>query len=84
LSEFVLLKQSKRFYVDPQKSHFREYSRAKLSYLLYLLKKSAVQEKDLKLYVATFDATVDKMHSIWIPENEEGEGTYYSHISFEQ
>lgn len=84
LSEFILLKQSKRFYIDPQKSHFREYSRAQLSYLLYRLKKSTVQEKDMKLYVATFDATVDKMHSIWIPENEEGEGTYYSHISFEQ
>ncbi len=83
MSEFVILKQSKKFHCDPRKSNFREYSRAKLSYLLYLLKKSNVPEKDLKLYVATFDATVDKMHSIWIPENEDGEGTYYSHISFE-
>ncbi len=82
LSEFVMLKQSKKFFTDPQKSNFREYSRVKLSYLLYFLKKSDVLEKGIRLYVATFDATVDKIHSIWIPESEDGEGTYYSHISF--
>jgi len=84
LNEFVMLKQSKRFFADPQKANFREYSRVKLSYLLYILKKSDLSDKGLKLYVATFDATTDKMHSIWIPENEHGEGTYYSYISFEK
>jgi len=84
LNEFVMLKQSKRFFADPQKANFREYSRVKLSYLLYLLKKSDLSDKGLRLYVATFDATTDKMHSIWIPENENGEGTYYSYISFEK
>ncbi len=83
LNEFVMLKQSKKFIVDPQKAHFREYSRVKLSYLLYFLKKSNVLAKGLRLHVATFDATVDKLHSIWIPENEDGEGTHYSHISFD-
>lgn len=84
LNEFVMLKQSKRFFTDPKKANFREYSRVKLSYLLYLLKKSDVSDKGLRLHVATFDATTDKMHSIWIPENEHGEGTYYSYISFEK
>ncbi len=83
LNEFVLLKQSKRFLLDPQKAHFHEYSRVKLSYLLYYLKNSGLFEKGVRLHVATFDATTDKMTSIWIPENEEGEGTHYSHISFE-
>jgi len=83
LNEFVMLKQSRKFLVDPQKIHFHEYSRVKLSYLLYFLKNSGLFEKGVRLHIATFDATTDKTTSIWIPENEEGEGTHYSHISFE-
>ena len=52
--------------------------------MLYLLKKSNLLEKGIRLHVATFDATVDKIHSIWILENEDGEGTHYSQISFEK
>jgi hypothetical protein len=84
LNEYVMLKQSKKFFIDPQKSNFHEYSRVKLSYMLYLLKKSNLLEKGIRLHVATFDATVDKIHSIWILENEDGEGTHYSQISFEK
>ena len=51
--------------------------------MLYLLRKSNLLERGIKLYVATFDATIDKMNSIWILENENGEGTHYSHISFD-
>lgn len=84
LSEFVLLQQSKQFLIDPQKSKFRGYSRVTLSYLMYFLKKSEFFEKNIRLHVATFDATVDKMNTLWILENDEGEGTHYSHISFEK
>lgn len=84
LNEFVLLRQSKKFLIDPQKSNFREYPRVILSYLMYFLKRSEFFEKNIRLYVATFDATVDKMNALWIPENDEGEGTHYSHISFEK
>ena len=82
LSEFVLLQQSKQFLIDPQKSKFRGYSRVTMSYLMYFLKKSEFFEKNIRLHVATFDATVDKMNTLWILENDEGEGTHYSHISF--
>ncbi len=82
LSEFVLLQQSKQFLIDPQKSKFRGYSRVTLSYLMYFLKKSKFFEKNIKLHVATVDATVDKINPLWILENDEGEGTHYSHISF--
>lgn len=84
LSEFVLLQQSKQFLIDPQKSKFRGYSRVTLSYLMYFLKRSEFFEKNIRLHVATFDATVDKMNTLWILENDEGEGTHYSHISFEK
>lgn len=84
LSEFVLLQQSKQFLIDPQKSKFRGYSRVTLSYLMYFLKRSEFFEKNIRLHVATFDATVDKINTLWILGNDEGEGTHYSHISFEK
>lgn len=84
LHQFVVLKQTKQFFIDPQRKNFREFSRVMLSYMLYLLKKAHFSERGMKLYIATFDATVDKRNAIWIPENENGEGTYYSHISFEK
>ena len=84
LSEFVFSKQSKQFFIDPKRSNFQEYPRVRLSYLFYLLKKSNLFQRGLRLHVATFDATVNKLHSFWIPENENGDGTYYSYISFEK
>ena len=84
LSEFVFSKQSKQFFIDPKRSNFQEYPRVRLSYLFYLLKKSGLYQRGLRLHVATFDATVNKIHSFWIPENENGDGTYYSYISFEK
>jgi hypothetical protein len=84
LREFVIMQQSQKFLIDPQKSNYQEYSRVKLCYVLHCIKKANITNKDMHLHVATFDATADKLHSMWIPENEEGEGTHYSHISFEK
>jgi hypothetical protein len=84
LKEFILLQQPKRFFADPQKIHYRDFSRVKFSYLLYQIKQSGTMERGLRFHVATFDATTDKLHSLWIPENENGDGTHYSMISFEK
>jgi hypothetical protein len=84
LEEFVILKQSKKFSIDPKRENYREYPRITLSYLLYRLRKSHANQQGMRLHVATFDATVDKLRSIWVPENEDGDGTYYSYISFEK
>jgi hypothetical protein len=84
LKEFVISQQSKTFFVDPQKSHFKEYSRVKLAFILYQIKQAGTAEHGLHFHVATFDATTDKLQSLWIPENEYGEGTHYSHISFDK
>lgn len=83
LNEFVFIKQPQKFFNDPKKENYRDYPRIKLSYLLYILRKSNNAVKGLKFYVATFDATGDKKNSIWIPDNDEGDGTYYSYISIE-
>ena len=82
LSEFVLLQQSKQFLIDPQKSKFRGYSRVTLSYLMYFLKRSEFFEKNIRLHVATFEATDAKINTLRILENDEREATHYSHISF--
>ncbi len=52
---------------------------------LYRLKKSevhAIENHIVKLSVATFDATTEKKRSLWVPDNEQGDGTYYSYLSF--
>jgi hypothetical protein len=83
LKEYVFLKQPKQFIIDPSSGHFREYSRIKLSYMLYRLKNADIGARGMRFQVATFDATMDKLRSFWIPDNEEGEGTHYEYISFE-
>ena len=83
LKEYVFSRQSKQFMIDPSKGHFKEYPRMTLSYMLYQLKHANATERGLRLHVATFDATVDKSRSFWVPDNEEGEGTHYEYISFE-
>jgi len=84
LKEYVFLKQPKQFMIDPSKSHFKEYSRIKLSYMFYRLKNADVGARGMRFHVATFDATVDKLHSFWIPDNDEGDGTHYEYVSFEK
>lgn len=86
LPELAFLTQPESFRVDPAKERFREYSRIQFSYDLYRLKKSetlTIENHTLKLSVATFDATTDKKRSLWVPDNEQGDGTYYSYIAFE-
>lgn len=84
LDEYVILKQPPQFFIDPKKQHYREFSRINLAYLLYLFKKSEFNQKSIHFYVATFDATTDKKQALWIPDNEEGEGTYYGYMAIEK
>lgn len=84
LREFVVMQQHKRFFIDPQKGNFTDCSRVRLAFILYRIKQEGVAEHGLRFHVATFDATTDKLQSFWIPENEQAEGTHYSHISFER
>ncbi len=85
LSEMAFLLQPDGFRVNPVRARFLEYPRVRFSYDLYLLKKSGLREWNgmkLRLSVANFDATVEKAKALWVPDNEEGEGTYYSYIAF--
>lgn len=84
LREYVFMKQSRQFQVDARRENFREYPRIKLSYMLYQLRTHRVAEQSMRLHVATFDATTDKSRSFWVPDNDEGDGTHYEYISFEE
>jgi hypothetical protein len=86
LPELAFLSQPDAFRLDPAKERFREYSRIQFGFDLYRLKQGEVQiveHHKLKLSVATFDATTEKKRSLWVPDNDHGEGTYYSYIAFE-
>ncbi|MEO0225451.1 MAG: hypothetical protein ABIL05_00710 [candidate division WOR-3 bacterium] len=86
LNDLVFLIQPQEFKNDPRREKFKEYSRVNFSYDLFLLRKTnldlSLHGLKLRLTVATFDATLDKRRALWIPDNESGEGTYYSYISF--
>lgn len=82
LSECVMLIQSKNFKADPTKENFTEYSRIQFSYDLYKMKTNPKLVDKIQLVVATFAVTEHREKSIWVPDNELGEGTYYHQIAF--
>jgi hypothetical protein len=85
LSELVLLMQPESFRLNPAQEKFVEYPRVRFSYDLFRLKQAglfAVGDVQMKLHVANFDATTEKAKALWVPDNEEGDGTHYSYISF--
>ncbi len=84
LTQFVFLNQPKKFFIEPKRENYNEFSRMKLGYLIYQLKRGGYTRQGMRLYVATFDATLNKLQFLWVPENEQGEGTHYAYISFEK
>jgi len=85
LSELVLLMQPESFRLNPAQEKFVEYPRVRFSYDLFRLKQAgafAVGDAQMKLHVANFDATTEKAKALWVPDNEDGDGTHYSYISF--
>jgi len=85
LSELVLLMQPESFRLNPAQEKFVEYPRVRFSYDLFRLKQAgalAVGDAQMKLHVANFDATTEKAKALWVPDNEEGDGTHYSYVSF--
>ncbi len=83
LTECVILIQNRSFQSDPTKSHFTDYSRIQYSCDLYKMKTTAPQP-NVQLAVATFAITEDRTKSLWVPDNEQGDGTYYQSIAFKE
>lgn len=82
--EMVISRQKPQFLADPRKENYREYPRVLFSFELYRLRQADVPGLDLHLFTATFDATADRQAALWVPDNENGDGTYYSHLAFDR
>lgn len=82
--EMVLGRQKPQFLADPRKENFREYPRVLFAFELYRLRQADVPGLGLHLFTATFDATADRLAALWVPDNDTGDGTYYSHLAFDR
>jgi hypothetical protein len=86
LVELNLLRQSGRFRIDPSARTFRAYERHAFAWDLLRLKRSAslrVDGRHLVLHTAVYDDTRARDNYLWIPDDERGNGTRTSHISFQ-
>ena len=82
LAELAFLLQSQQFRNDPQQNNYKGYSRADFSYDLFRIRQAV--NKNLHLTVATRAYTRRRQDFIWIPDNESGKGTTYSHMQFKE
>jgi hypothetical protein len=85
LKEIVFQIQDEKFLSDPSRGNFRPFGRIQFAMQLYQLRKKGLlrwKDKDLHLMVAPFDATFKKRMFLWVPDDEMGEGTRFSHILF--
>lgn len=87
LYQFALLLQGTKFLIDPKKENYTSYGRINFSYDLYRLQKTSTLNLfnyQFELITATRDLAKDRDKFLWIPINEKGEGTVYSHIKIKE
>jgi hypothetical protein len=83
LPEMAFQLQSADFLLNPLRENYRSYSRADFSYDLYRHRRSAIQQ-GLRLSVAARTFTRRRQDLLWIPDDDRGHGTPYSHLHFEE
>lgn len=87
LAELSCLLQSPHFLQNPKRENYRSYSRADFSYDLFRIRKcqsNTLFQWKLHLIVATRHHTRRRSDFLWIPDDENGKGTTYSHLQFEE
>ena len=87
LAEVSYLLQRPRFLQDPRRENYRSYSRADFSYDLFRIRKfqsNTLFASKLHLTVATRAHTKRRSGFLWVPDDESGKGTTYSHLLFEE
>ncbi|MEM3394056.1 MAG: hypothetical protein QXY79_03315 [Candidatus Methanomethylicia archaeon] len=85
LVELSFLIQKPRFLIDPKRENYKSYSRADFSYDLYklrLLPSSNPLVIKPHLVVSTRENTKNRDSFLWIPDDENGKGTCFSHIIY--
>ncbi|MCK6504647.1 hypothetical protein L6R53_14785 [Myxococcota bacterium] len=84
LPQLALELQDDRFRREPSAAHFRPYSRARLCWDLWRLRRDrclAVDGWRLSLGPATGSSTRDKKRVFWL-EDDQGRGQYYLTLRF--
>lgn len=84
LLQYAITIQNEKFRKDPIKKNYTEYGRVFFSYDLYRLKERKIDKHELNLITATRAYTRKKSDFLWIPSNENGDGTCFSHIKFRE
>ncbi len=82
LNELAFQIQPASFQNDPLKEKFRSYGRMQFSYDLHRLRQRRLIDQELVLMTATRAYTTKKQNFLWIPNNQRGDGSTYSHILF--
>lgn len=89
LTEMAFLLQDNRFRRDPHRDNYRSYRRADFSYDLFRARIGQTEQatlfgKRLRLITATRALTRRRQGFLWVPDDETGKGTVYSHLKFEE
>jgi hypothetical protein len=87
LAELSYLLQSTRFLQDPKRENYRSYSRPNFSYDLFRIQRFQKKDPSLsKIHLTTATRAHTKRRSdfLWVPDDENGKGTAYSHLRFEE
>jgi DNA repair exonuclease SbcCD ATPase subunit len=87
LAELAYLLQNSQFRQDPRRENYRSYSRADFSYDLFRIRSYQVRSLfPLKLRLKTAARAYTRRRSdfLWVPDDESGKGTTYSHLVFEE
>lgn len=84
LVEFSFLKQSSRFRNDPREENFRSYGRIEFSFDLHRLRQRRLIDRELVLVTATRAYTSKRQDYLWVPSNQRGDGSVFSHIYFKE
>jgi len=82
LDKLVWMEQSAKFYEDPKKEYFKDYTRAQFSYDLYRLIVRDYQGKQLRMRTATVKFMQNKSERLWVLRGGGGHFEPYSHICF--
>ena len=85
LLQTAILKQGKRFLVDPVKSRFSSYGRVQFAYDLSRTKIRSIADHELHLTVASMEQTRKPESHLWVPRGPRSlKGTHFSSLSFRQ
>ena len=80
--ELSMLKQSNQLKSNPSRLSYKNYGRIQFSYDLFRLIQDRPEGYNIKLSTATRDQARNRGKYLWIPKNNRGEGSIFSHLEF--